>query len=777
MVKDGTAGVLAPLGDGLSAEKRALAENLRELFTGLGISVRRYASQRHLDAGTVSRYLNGTRVPSWDFIEGLIEDRNRQEKPVTVEVEQLLQELWRRASSPGSRAHTLQKLQDQLARANQDVRSAEHRQTVLADALQDRQRQLTGLQERLDQLEREREEGRLVYESTLAVWQDKYEDLQEQRDQLRHQVGELREALSTAKLAAHTAEKRCEELEAELDSVEEQLDASITRDSLVDALESADRMASVPQLIELVGRLNTPVRIPMATELVKAAAQVRPVTEAAALIEALYAARQHRHAEAALPAMVAFRSVYDTALLIAEFARVELIPAAAAVIQTALEIHPPKEIAVIASVLHPHDQDDLITAVLGPAITFKPLSYVMDMLRELDYLGLLGLTEQALPVCARERSVWELADLIHELESWGFGHLAERLQSGAAAHRSAKDVIDLVDALRRSGRPDNADCVLWLSTENRTTRHVAKLITALHVENLQNLAAALLSQVVREWPVDRIAGLIGDLHAAGDWHFAVTALSDAAHFLPMENFSALIKALNAGSQSSADVVLGVAGDVSPHTDVAVLITMLDQCGLSAYADKLFWRSIDRSTGHASLLVSSLRACGSRHVSHDALRSYARTRNVPDIAALGLALDSAYMRDDIHAFLVVPRTPQFLPLLCTLDELLGGPDLAERILRDVARRSSVDENVEMALALDTLPLRMDRYRAAFVDVACGKGTGKRSAFLKKLEARKKELHKQLTEKAGENVRIDRRNRHRKTARRFMRFPRPSSQRGA
>ncbi|MEV6805836.1 hypothetical protein [Streptomyces sp. NPDC051129] len=55
--------VLVPLGGDLPEDSRVLAEALRRLFAGLGVSVRRYAARRHRDPGSLSRFLNGTRVP------------------------------------------------------------------------------------------------------------------------------------------------------------------------------------------------------------------------------------------------------------------------------------------------------------------------------------------------------------------------------------------------------------------------------------------------------------------------------------------------------------------------------------------------------------------------------------------------------------------------------------------------------------------------------------------------------------------------------------------
>jgi hypothetical protein len=65
---------LAPLSPDLSPEVAAWANELRALFTATGLSINRFVRlYPHIDKGTVSRYLNGKRVPRdrW-FLETLL---------------------------------------------------------------------------------------------------------------------------------------------------------------------------------------------------------------------------------------------------------------------------------------------------------------------------------------------------------------------------------------------------------------------------------------------------------------------------------------------------------------------------------------------------------------------------------------------------------------------------------------------------------------------------------------------------------------------------------
>ena len=87
-------GDLHPLGENLPEECRAFAVELRKLFDGLGVSVRRYAARMFRDPSTISRYLSGTRVPPWEFVVDLLADladcRGSAATPAAIEVVRML---------------------------------------------------------------------------------------------------------------------------------------------------------------------------------------------------------------------------------------------------------------------------------------------------------------------------------------------------------------------------------------------------------------------------------------------------------------------------------------------------------------------------------------------------------------------------------------------------------------------------------------------------------------------------------------------------------------
>jgi CheY-like chemotaxis protein len=238
-------GELRPLADGLSDEGRAFAEALRELFTGLGISVRRYAARRYRDAGTISRYLSGTRVPPWEFVVDLFADlAQARGRPATTNAVELLRELHRAAvRTSGSPGHAVELLQNQLADADREARRSSVHEDVLGEALLDRQHQIADLEVRLSQLEAAWAAERARADNLERRFPDR-EELVKERDLLLHEVRRLREELEEVQCRGLLAEERCQLLERQLAVVESQRPPDEGQ-SQVD--ESTDRISVGPR--------------------------------------------------------------------------------------------------------------------------------------------------------------------------------------------------------------------------------------------------------------------------------------------------------------------------------------------------------------------------------------------------------------------------------------------------------------------------------------------------------------------------------------------------
>ncbi|MFJ6984482.1 MULTISPECIES: response regulator [unclassified Streptomyces] len=223
-------GELRPLGDDLTEASRALAEALRELFESLHLSVRRYAARRRLDPGTVSRYLNGTRLPPWQVISDLFTDvAEHRGSAVTAEAVELVRGLYGSAvDAASSPRHALEIIEQQLADADHVSRRSSVRGDVLGDALLDRTQRIADLETRLSQLEADRIAEQRRADELAEAHPDVY-GLTQERNALRAEVERLGADLRDAQARRDAAEARCKLLERQMDAVEQPSMAALPR--------------------------------------------------------------------------------------------------------------------------------------------------------------------------------------------------------------------------------------------------------------------------------------------------------------------------------------------------------------------------------------------------------------------------------------------------------------------------------------------------------------------------------------------------------------------
>ncbi|MCW8116818.1 MULTISPECIES: two-component system response regulator [Streptomyces violaceoruber group] len=218
-------GELVPLADGLSSEVHALCEALRGLFGSLDVSMRRYAARRSRDAGAVSRYMSGGRIPPWDFVLDLLNDvAEIQGNSPTPEAVAFLKDLHRKALKVSNApAHAALVLQDQLAEADRAARGAMVERQVLTEALQERQRRVAELQVEISQAEASK--NRQVSELTAEVerYQARFADLMSEGERLRSIILTLENQLEEASRRHLEAERRCELLERQLAAIDQKL--------------------------------------------------------------------------------------------------------------------------------------------------------------------------------------------------------------------------------------------------------------------------------------------------------------------------------------------------------------------------------------------------------------------------------------------------------------------------------------------------------------------------------------------------------------------------
>ncbi|MFI8450295.1 hypothetical protein [Streptomyces erythrochromogenes] len=259
---------LQPLGEGVPEDAARLAAALRELFSCLGLSVRRYASRTHRNAGAVSRYLNGTRVPPWDFVTELFIEVAKQKKaPLRQEAMELIKESHRNALKVSNkRLHEVQTLQDQLEEADARVQQAAIREQVLMEGLQVREQRIAELETRHVELSARRDKEIREREGTVAELALARETDSDELTRLKSEVDQLRVELHRAKESSAAAEERCRTLEERLATAEEEAQAgreAMDSDKLEEAQRSAEEAKALAdelrqQLDELNARQAAP---------------------------------------------------------------------------------------------------------------------------------------------------------------------------------------------------------------------------------------------------------------------------------------------------------------------------------------------------------------------------------------------------------------------------------------------------------------------------------------------------------------------------------------
>ncbi|RZB18352.1 response regulator [Streptomyces sp. F001] len=168
--------------------------------------------------------MSGARIPSWDFMIDLLNDVSevRGSAP-TPEAIAVLKDMHRNALRVSNApAHAILLLQDQLAEADREARSAIVERQVLTEALQERQRRIAELQVQISYVEADR--NRQVRELTAEVedYQTQFADLASERDRLMSTIRQLERQLQEANRRNLQAEQRCELLERQLAAIDEE---------------------------------------------------------------------------------------------------------------------------------------------------------------------------------------------------------------------------------------------------------------------------------------------------------------------------------------------------------------------------------------------------------------------------------------------------------------------------------------------------------------------------------------------------------------------------
>ncbi|MFE4422023.1 hypothetical protein [Streptomyces sp. NPDC056817] len=646
---------LAKLDPDLPAAVREFLTDLRTYFHQLDVSARVYASRRHLDPSTVSRYLSGKRPVPWKFVEDLLDDvAEHCGVGVTAEAVKGLQALHKADRQARQPVSELDRMEDRVRHADHEVRRLRAEERQLAQALQASEaahkQETTRRQGAEAELEELKNDHRMQARD-LVQWRGMSLGLCGAFTSLGQQVAWLRQALADTRAALKAAEARRDHLEQQLLAAEAFVAEGISGASLMDVLEAADRTTPVPELVQLIGGLATSPRQAFASELVASASRCRPVQEVTALLSALYTAGLHQHAEAALPALVAMRPVQDAAALVTELLRSGLEEPVVSLLQASVKLHTPSDLASLAGLLQQHGRNEAAVVLLGATATHRTAEETVAVCSLLTLPGFQATLAQAITTPVAARPCAELAALVIQLHRSGFADLAETLQSAIALERTATDVAELIDALHCAKLPDAAAAVFW-ETQQRTTGHLVALISALHTENRHRDASEVLTRALTSRSGPENARLIVDLHVVG---------------LHQDAFHALITALSSFSPHDVREILQRLDQTHPATDVRSLLTeAAARCSSDAAADMLvsllnselheYAQLVyactfqGRPTGHAAAALTLLHRRTDQFLTPHTLRAQARLASATEVTHLSLALHAAGLDAQFHAVL-------------------------------------------------------------------------------------------------------------------------------
>ncbi|MFD5454633.1 helix-turn-helix domain-containing protein [Streptomyces olivaceus] len=206
----------------LMPEVAALASELTTLFTSLGITQQQYAVRTNFDKSYISRFLNGRRVASIDFIARLIDEVEKHRKTKLTEETTIrlfsLRSSALRAFDPG--LHRLESLRAELDRAQRDINRLLLHQEALENLLDRRQKEATDLREELSQLQSDWIADRINREASELLIKGENERLSGERDELRLEIKRLKHELDLTVRQKEQAEARCRELESEVYATE-----------------------------------------------------------------------------------------------------------------------------------------------------------------------------------------------------------------------------------------------------------------------------------------------------------------------------------------------------------------------------------------------------------------------------------------------------------------------------------------------------------------------------------------------------------------------------
>ncbi|QIY99467.1 hypothetical protein HEP87_43100 [Streptomyces sp. S1D4-11] len=203
-------------------EVAALATALTTLFNGLEIPQQRYAARVIMDKSTVSRFLNGRRVATQEFIDRLLSELERHRKaPITEETRVRIRGLRLSALKvTDPQVFELEDLREKINISHRVIRQYQRQQEALELLLDKKEADAQNATRELEQLRTDWVSERIQSEASILELSGENERNNDERESLKEEIEELRVQLAQVLSLRNEAEARCADLEEKLAQAE-----------------------------------------------------------------------------------------------------------------------------------------------------------------------------------------------------------------------------------------------------------------------------------------------------------------------------------------------------------------------------------------------------------------------------------------------------------------------------------------------------------------------------------------------------------------------------
>jgi transcriptional regulator with XRE-family HTH domain len=192
------------------------------IFNDLGVTQQQYAVRTNYDKSYVSRFLNGRRVATQDFIDRLLLEIEKHRKvPITGQTRERLRQLRScalRAYDP--EIYRLEILRDEVDKSHREVKRLLVHQEALESLLERREGEVEELRTEMMQLQSDWVADRVQSETELLVARGENHRYSDERGELLEEIARLKEELRNTVEQKELAEQRCAVLEQQVESTE-----------------------------------------------------------------------------------------------------------------------------------------------------------------------------------------------------------------------------------------------------------------------------------------------------------------------------------------------------------------------------------------------------------------------------------------------------------------------------------------------------------------------------------------------------------------------------